>query len=163
MPFPIVRFWRLIPPHRYKYLWLIYINGIDITVHCQQSLIGLRSRKFSLGARDGYAEPAPIELNECVAPYYYICGGGLSYQENLHIAFRYKENHSFEVQTPREYWIIDHAERIEILESYIDKSDSNYSDDLFRRCRNWQFAHFVKRELEKEKQEGQGLLPNFLI
>lgn len=151
MSFPIVRHWELIAPNRYAYLWMMYVVDADLSEHCQKSLIGVKSRKFSKGAKHGYADQAPIELNEAESPFYYICGGSPDYDwnKNLHIAFRYKKDHVIKIKTPREHWIIDHAERIEISADDIDRNDPHYSDLNYRTCRCWRHGHFVKKHLEK--------------
>lgn len=166
--YPIVRYWKLTPPHRYKYLWLKYlgINGVDdvdLSKHCQECLGGIKSRKFSLGAKNGYTETPPIVLDEISTnvEFFYLCGGTWEYAHNLHIAFRYKQGSTVEVKTPREHWIIDNAERIPILESYVNKDDPNYGNDEYQTCRNWWFAHHIKKQLAKGKKKGR--LPGFLF
>ena len=168
MQCPIVRHWRLIPPARYSALWCLYVNGARLEYHCQKSLIGIRSRKFSKGAKHGYADKPPILLDETANyPFaYYICGVSEPYRwdYNFHLAFKFAPQSTCEVKTPREHFALEHAERINIdaLESYIDKSDPNYGNTEFRTCRNWIFANYVQRCLDEEKQKEHGLLPGLL-
>lgn len=153
MNHPVVRHWSLVPPNGYLYLWMKYVTGCDLSRHCQESLVGLKSKRFSKGGKHGYADPAPIVLDETVAPFYYICGGSPDFDEskNLHIAFLHEPGSGFEVVTNREHWVLENARRIDILEEFCDENDPNYRDVKYRHCRNWQFAHYVKSRLEKEK------------
>jgi len=149
-----------------------YVVDVDLSKHCQECLLGVKSRKFSKGRATGYADLPPILLDEAEwmrlkSPIFgYICGGAGSweYSHNLHIPFRHAPGETFEVKTPREHFVLEHAERINIdaLESYIDKSDPNYGNTEFRTCRNWIFANYVQRCLDEEKQKGHGLLPGLL-
>ena len=163
MSYPIVRHWRLNKDSKIRSLWMMYVRDADLSNHCQKSLIGVKSKKFSKGAEHGFAEPAPIKLDEAKAPFYYICGivpGKENWHKNFHLAFRYKKDSVVEVKTPHgHHWIIEHAEQIPILPNYIDKDDPHYDDPEFRTCRNFWFGHFVKRYLEQEKKRGNGFLP----
>ena len=148
MSYPVVRHWRLIPPNRYKYLWMVYITGIDLSQHCQNCLLGMRSKKFSKGWRSGYTDKPPIELNEYTNPYYYyICGGSWNFDWNLHLALTHSPGKILEYRTAREIWIVENVERIEISESFVDPRDPNYGNPEYR-CRNWWFAHYAKRRIE---------------
>ena len=145
---PIVKDWTLKGSAKYESLWMVYVDGVELSVHCQRSLLGpksVKSKRFGSNERRGEADAPPIVLDEAVTPYYYICGlaSPRNWENNLHIAFRYKPGSVIEVETERERWIIENAERIDILESYVDKNDPNYHDDQYRTCRNWQFAHYV--------------------
>jgi len=168
MQCPVVRYWKLKYPHRYKYLWLKYVVDADLSQHCQKSLVGIRSRKFSKGAKYGYADKPPILLDETAnSPFaYYICGVSEPYRwdYNFHLAFKFVPQSTCEVKTAREHFILDHAERIDIenLERFIDRGDPNYGNTEFRTCRNWIFANYVQRCLDEEKQKGHGLLPGLL-
>ena len=173
MEYPSVRHWELTDPRRfsYRWLWMKYVgvegaDDVDLSKHCQECLGGVKSRKFSLGARQGYTERPPILLDEVHrSRYCYICAGSASrqYEHNLHIVFRRQPGSNFEVRTPREIWQISDGERLDIVESMIDPTDPRILDATFRTCRCWQFGHFLRRELEKEGRGRHGRLPGFLF
>ena len=67
----------------YKYLWLKYVTGTNLSVHCARCLLGEYEVRFK-----GYIRSLhDIELKD--APVYYLCGVAHDrvWKHNLHIAF----------------------------------------------------------------------------
>lgn len=134
-------------PMYYQYVWLKGIVGVDLTKHCAKCLIGKYSKqidKYSMTYRD-------IVLQDIASPFYYLCGvkSGYNYDDNLHIAFRYKKDsiidiniHDFEIK-------IMNAEQMEFNED--DINHKIYHDSVlseYRKCRNYQFAHWLYKYIK---------------
>lgn len=125
---------------RFSYLWMKYINGFDLNVHCARCLLGEYSKIFPYGKAVRYLNNEV--LNEYGAKYYYICGVTKPYRwkDNLHIAFRYKEGSGFIYNDGRTRLVMDNAEQIIIREQ---KEYRIQFGDLaaYNTCRNWRFAY----------------------
>ena len=99
----------------FKYLWLKYVTGFDLSVHCANCLIGNYSKKIPI-------KDNTVLLDEFEAKYYYLCGVSIPYkwEDNLHIAFRYKEGGCIQYNDGHTRVVISDAEAIKIksLNSY---------------------------------------------
>lgn len=128
---------------KFKYLWLKYINGIDLTNHCAKCLLGTYSKKIS----NTTTEAAEIELDESDAIVYYLCGVSMPYNwhKNFHLAFKEKEGSSVKVNYNGIEIEIGNAERIIFSKEDIDPTDPNAEKAVYATCRNWQFAHHLRK------------------
>ena len=52
---------------KWKWLWLMYVNGVDLNYHCQQCLLGVKSRKMRDVLRFGDGEN--IRLKQLIAKF----------------------------------------------------------------------------------------------
>lgn len=123
--------------HRYRYLWLKYVHGVNLKEHCIRCLRGPREPQV----RNGVARLDNITLHE--APAYYLCGveEHFTWAKNLHIAFREKEGSVIDLDNDFVKCRIIDAEEIPISTQYIDWSLPQADDPRFNTCRNWQFAN----------------------
>lgn len=128
---------------KFKYLWLKYINGIDLTNHCAKCLLGTYSKKISSRT----LEENNLILDESEAVVYYLCGVSTPYNwhKNFHLAFKEKEgsvvkydNNGIEIE-------IENAERILFSKEDVNPADPNADKAVFATCRNWQFAHHLRK------------------
>lgn len=119
----------------FRYLWLKYVTGFDLSVHCAKCLVGEYSkRRFTDGS---------LLLDEFPAEYYYLCGVVMPYKwaDNLHLAFRYKEGGRIEYNDGHTRIDISNAEAIPIrtLPSYSLHPKGKFV--TYNTCRNWRFAY----------------------
>lgn len=127
----------------FKYLWLKYVTGVNLNVHCARCLEGFYSKEVSpnLGVKKH------ISLDEHEASYFYLCGVSSPYkwENNYHLAFRYKEGERVEVNENGIYIVIEDAERIPIVKQdfYVHPKGSFRE---YNTCRNWQFANMIAGE-----------------
>lgn len=130
---------------RYKYLWLKYVEGVNLEEHCQKALLGLTSRKIGTRQISGAQRPVEftdIHLNESRAGVYYFCGVTDPYvwEHNFHLAFRRAEGERIVYGWPGLALSIVNAEAVDIDPNQMDKSHRRYRQDWYRTCRNAQFA-----------------------
>ena len=73
----------------FRYLWLKYVNNVDLNVHCAKSLIGEYSKKIST-KKGNYTN---IILDESNYKAIYLCGVAFPFvwENNFHLAFKYSE------------------------------------------------------------------------
>jgi len=123
----------------FRYLWLKYVEGFDLSVHCARCLRGKYSARVNAGTIRAYE----LRLNEAEARYFYLCGVTSPYcwNDNLHVAFRFKPGAVLTFNEKGTRIIIRNAERIEIKrqESYALSEHGN--DPAYNTCRNWRFAY----------------------
>lgn len=139
---------------RWKWLWLMYVKGVDLNYHCQQCLLGTKSRKMRDVLRNGWGEN--IRLTETQdTKYYYLCGGSLPYkwENNFHLAWKEVEGEILEVDEQGITVTIENAVRVDFSKDDINYSLKNASNKWFNTCRNWQFANKVSDELSKTDVE----------
>lgn len=129
----------------FKYLWLKYVTGVNLDVHCARCLEGWYSQKISpsLGSKE------MLRLDEHEGRYFYLCGVSSPYrwENNFHLAFRYKRGEQLEVNENGISIVIQDAERIPIVkqEFYVHPK-GNLRE--YNTCRNWQFANMIAGELK---------------
>lgn len=126
----------------FKYLWLKYVVGFDLSVHCAKCLKGAYSRHF------GQMSPRRLygaRLNEAPAHYYYLCGVTTPYRwkDNLHLVFRYKPGSQVTYDDGRTGIVIKDAERIEIQQLPEYPLESCGCRSEYHTCRNWRFAYQI--------------------
>lgn len=124
----------------FRYLWLKRVTGVDLSVHCARCLLGKYMDNISPHA----PHTTDIQLDNGV---YYLCGVSLPYvwDKNFHVAFEYSEGEVVQTSYNGISVVIENAKALPISESYIDQTDPNAWRKDYRSCRNWQFAHYLKR------------------
>ena len=122
-----------------SYLWLKYVHGVDLSVHCAKCLLG----EYEPAVNPHTPEFTNIELQP--APYYYLCGVSRPYvwYRNFHLAFKEKEGSILEVKRNGIHIILNNAEEVKFSQSDVDTSDPHAKSKSFYTCRNWQFAYKI--------------------
>ena len=71
----------------FRYLWLKYVSGVNLSVHCARCLLGEYDPRISARVKELHEQPLRP------SPYYYLCGVSKPYvwSRNFHLAFREKE------------------------------------------------------------------------
>jgi len=133
----------------FRYLWLKYVTGFDLSVHCARCLLGSYSNYF----RAGITGVWQVKLNEAPADYYYLCGvtEPFVWRDNLHLAFRYKQGSTIEYDWRGTHIVIDDAEQIEIQRLQDYSLEPTGKDAAFHTCRNWRFAYQIVHGAGKAK------------
>ena len=123
----------------FGYLWLKYVTGFDLSVHCAKCLRGEYSTQLSADTKHEQF----IALNEHTCQYYYLCGVTKPYlwRKNLHIAFRYKKGSCIEYNDGETQVTIVDAERIPIKNLGDYGLERNGNKPAYCTCRNWRFAY----------------------
>lgn len=134
----------------YKYLWLRYINGVDLTQHCARTFIGRYDERFH-----GFlSDIRNVELQE--ARWYYLCGVDSHGQwaRNLHLAFVASAGSEINLDNSLIECRIVNARQIHFDNSYIDWSLPQAKKKEFNTCRNWWFSNMIAREAGAERRTG---------
>ena len=114
----------------FKYLWLKYTNGFDLTEHCAKCLLGEYEKSVS---------PKGISVMELKeAPYYYLCGVSMPFvwANNFHLAFRAEQGSTIVCNKNGISIVIENAVEIPITQPIVQLTHKKE----FTTCRNWQFA-----------------------
>jgi hypothetical protein len=151
----------------YAFLWLKYVEGVDLGQHCQKCLLGPTSKRVGTRwIKRGTCEFKNVPLNESPANIYYLCGVTEPYvwERNFHLVFRYKKGGFVEKK-----WVgleveIRDAEAIEIRADAIDQKfkPTTCTRHHYMTCRNVQFAWAYSRGLYlpvKRSVTGHTFLP----
>ena len=132
----------------WSFIWLMYVNDVNLKRHCKPCLIGYTSQKINKRTR----HEENVSLDESEAEYYYLCGGSHPYkwEDNFHLAWKEKEGESFEYSFNGINIKLKNAERVEFSEEDILEAQE-FRDRLeYYTCRNWQFANKIKDSLHEE-------------
>lgn len=126
---------------RWSFIWLQYVQDVNLNRHCKPCLIGHTS--FKIGKYDKHKEN--IVLNESPARYYYLCGGSYPYKwkNNFHLAWEEYPGKTLIFEDKGIYIEIENAIQIKFSEEDIDTRLPQSKNPKFRTCRNWQFANKV--------------------
>ena len=94
-----------------------------------------------------------IELDELESRYYYLCGvaPSMALEDNFHLAFEESEGDSIEYSFNGISVKIKNAKRVEFSSDDINWDVEHSDEELYNRCRNWQFAHKVSNGGENTK------------
>lgn len=140
---PIIKDFRT--KENFGYLWLKYVNGFNLNVHCAKCLLGEYSNYFKFGQHTTYLQD--ILLDEHPAKYYYLCGVTKPYRwrDNLHVAFEFAKGEKLEYWDGKTFLQIENARKIEI-ESRPIYRDIHGTERAFYTCRNWMFAYQMTHE-----------------
>ncbi len=129
---------------KFRYLWLKYVTGYNLEVHCARSLKGEYSTQI---VRD-MGKKSEILLNEFPAKIVYLCGVAQPYNwsKNFHLALLADEGYG---PLPIDELGIKMAVRNAIplpieTTSMRAINHSKISQKAYATCRNWQFANFLQ-------------------
>ena len=130
----------------FRYLWLKYVRGIDLSVHCADCLLGdyseLVSPTFGLAGHD-------LTLDEYEGDIFYLCGVSKPYNwdMNFHLAFKQAKGEEFACEEHGISLAILNAQRINFEEFDARKKSQspNRTKAEFNTCRNWIFANHAQQ------------------
>ncbi|WP_316521237.1 hypothetical protein [Kitasatospora brasiliensis] len=132
----------LVGERRYRYLWLKYVTGIDLSRHCAVALHGRYSRHIDETTRE-----ATVELDEFPhALAWYLCGVTSSpyrWEDNPHLALELAPGHTQDLTVHDLTVHLDGVRPIDFTNAEVPADDPHAADHAFRSCRNWQFAHYL--------------------
>lgn len=130
--------------YKYRYLWLKYITGVNLSKHCAKCLLG----EYDPNIHQGLAEVQNLNLQQ--AKYYYLCGVTSKWENNLHLAFREKTGSVIEIDDKHIKCRIVNAEQLPITDMYIDPALAHAEEKAYNTCRNWWFANYISAEENKK-------------
>ncbi|MDX3205156.1 hypothetical protein [Streptomyces scabiei] len=127
----------------YRYLWLKYVTGIDLTQHCARSLHGRYSRQVNQDLTE-----ATITLDEFPTPTcWYLCGVTTDpsrWAENPHLAFEAAPGCVEQLEVQHLSVTLTGARTIAGWGANSIPADAAHAADrTYVSCRNWQFAHHL--------------------
>lgn len=127
----------------FRYLWLKYITGINLSVHCAGCFKGVYSKKIFPEVKNVENE----DLNECNTDIFYLCGVAKPYNwsKNFHLAFTKSEGDLIDYDSNGIHVIIENAKQLPISADDIDNSLKHADKKEYYTCRNWQFANYLRR------------------
>ena len=130
----------------WSFIWLMYVNDVDLSKHCKPCLKGYTSKKITKWTR----HEENVCLDESEAKYYYLCGGSYPYkwENNFHLAWKEKSGASFEYSFNGITIRLKNAERVEFSQEDIEKTQKYAERPEYYTCRNWQFANKVKYDID---------------
>ena len=120
----------------YRYVWLKYVNGFDLTQHCAKCLQGEYEARINRDTMTYH----DIELPP--SPYYYLCAV-YQYATNIHLAFKEAQGETVTIEDWRYSAVIENARKIRFDASRIDTTLSVARLKAYNTCRNWQFANWI--------------------
>lgn len=130
----------------FRYLWLKYLSGIDLSVHCSSCLLGDYSEFISPSLGLEYHD---LTLDEYQSEIFYLCGVSKPYDwdRNFHLAFRLAPGEGFAYEAHGISLAIQNAQRIEFegFEARNKAKGPNRSKPEFNTCRNWIFANYAQQ------------------
>lgn len=130
----------------FRYLWLKYVRGIDLNVHCADCLLGDNSELVgpSLGL-----EGQDLSLDEYPGEIFYLCGVSKPYNwdRNFHLAFRVAPGEGFSFEEHGVSVTISNAEKInfETFDARNKSTSMNRTKPVFNNCRIWRFANHAQQ------------------
>ena len=148
--YPVIEYMNITKP--FKYLWLKYITGIDFENHCAKTFRGTYSKKVTKEPEQKEIALDERDLTKCRYQFYYLCGVSAPYvhEHNFHLAFIYKEGSTVHYNHNGIEIKIKDACQLRITPQDIDRNMVEAKLHAYRTCRNWQFAHTIKRILTNE-------------
>jgi len=126
----------------FRYLWLKYVTGYNLNVHCARSLKGEYSKR--IGA--DLVGATSIQLDEFPADILYLCGVTTPYkwENNFHLAMRAEPDKSFEIDEHGIKMTVINAIPLPIETGSMEHvGHAKLSNKAYSTCRNWQFANFL--------------------
>ena len=126
----------------WMYLWGKYVTGVNLENHCAKSLLGNYSKKIDKNK----ASESNIKLDEFNSDIFYLCGVSKPYKwnENFHLAIRYKEGNNIVINRNGLYLEIENAEELPIIFDINKCTHEKKNKKDFTTCRNWQFAYIYQ-------------------
>lgn len=128
---------------KFRYLWLKYVTGVNLNVHCARCLNGEYSNLIDKEKQ----LTEKVELSEFPARIFYFCGVASPYnwENNFHLAFESANGESFLVDENGIKLEVINARRIMIDKSALNKvNHKNAAYRSYHTCRNWQFANYLE-------------------
>ncbi len=128
----------------FRYLWLKYVTGVDLEVHCAKCLVG----EYSTAVKKDVGETELIELDEFPAKIFYLCGVAIPFkwENNFHLAFEEATGEEFRVDELGISVTVRNAHRLPITtEAMNEINHPRIGNKSYSTCRNWQFANYLKR------------------
>jgi hypothetical protein len=124
------------PGHRFRYLWLKYVVGVNLGQHCAKSLRGNYSVRV-----DPRGSEIIAPLDEFAADVFYLCGVSVPYDwaNNFHLAFERADGETFTVERNGLTVEVTNGREIPIRSDYTSTPHSRLA--AFNTCRNWLFAN----------------------
>ena len=128
----------------FKYLWLKYVEGINLNTHCANCLVGNYSKKIKK-AKGTYENIFLDEYN--TTKYYYLCGvsSPFVYENNFHLAFKYCKDELLKYSSNGIEIEIENAIALPISKKFIDIRHPKAKFKSYSSCRNWQFANYLRQ------------------
>ena len=116
-------------------------------------LISFQSIYSRIITTNDLKEAENIELDELDSRYYYLCGvsPSMALEKNFHLAFEECEGNTIEYSFNGIDVKIKNAKRVEFSADDINWDVEHSDEELYNRCRNWQFAHKVSNGGENTK------------
>lgn len=132
----------------WMYLWGKYVNGVDLENHCAKCLLGKYSKKINKDTK----EVKNLVLDEGSSKIFYLCGVTKPYvwEDNFHLALRYKEGCNIKINKKSIYLELENAEELPIDFDINNCEHEKKTKKEYSTCRNWQFAYLYKNMIEKE-------------
>jgi hypothetical protein len=139
-----------------RYLWLAYIDSVDLTQHCKKAFVGETSQRVATRLIQDAAAPVifrDVTLDEAPARAFYLCGVSTPYvwAKNVHLAFVYDSNAAIDFEAGAVRARLHNARQLSIVAQDIDPSHPKATDTHYATCRNWQFAW----TFEKMRRHGE--------
>jgi hypothetical protein len=122
-------------------VWLKYVNGFDLSVHCAKCLIGTYDKQVKRETSIYHNLELPP------SPYYYFCAV-YKYETNIHLAFVAAEGERIVIDNEYYHAVIENARQIKFDNSRIDRNHPCARLAAYNTCRNWQFAHWILDDME---------------
>lgn len=123
----------------YRYVWLKYVNGFDLSQHCAKCLCGTYESRI----KRNITQYRDMELPP--SKYYYFCAVQ-TYPTNIHLAFEEAEGEEIRIDDERYSIVIENARQIHFDDSRINPALPGARLKAFTTCRNWQFANWITAE-----------------
>lgn len=129
----------------FRYLWLKYVRGVDLNVHCADCLVGDYSER--IGPTLGL-EAENLSLDEYPGEIFYLCGVSKPYnwENNLHLACRRVPGEELLFEEHGVSLVMKNAQRInfEAFDARNKSPSPNRTRPEFNTCRNWIFANHAQ-------------------
>ena len=140
---------RMVVDAPFRYLWLKYIQGVDLDQHCSKGLLGPYSEKVG----PGIGMTKNVALDEAEALAYYLCGVSMPYrwENNFHLAFVPDPEGVIDIDRLGIKLKITGAHEVPIKEVDPERCQAPHHlhKKAYATCRNWQFANqFVNGDIK---------------
>ncbi len=126
----------------FRYLWLKYVTGVNLNIHCAGGLKGKYSTEIS-----NKTKSAEMVLDEHEAKAYYLCGVSTPYNwaKNFHLAFISAPGSSLLYESNGIAVNIKNVQRVQFEEYNARMQSQSEKRDRkeFYTCRNWIFANYA--------------------
>ena len=138
--YPVIELFRT--EENFRYLWLKYVTGFDLSQHCAKCLFGRYSTYFRIGGSP-MKHGIGLRLYEARADFYYLCGvtTPFRYADNMHLVFRYEKGSQVIYDDGKTQVVIQDAAQVEIKELPSYDLDPHGALAEYNTCRNWRFAY----------------------